>query len=254
MGNKLLQPRSWGGELISNITEGQEMMRDIEHLGENIRDEYFRIASHYDRIIGPLVMPVRRGVCRVVLKHGFKKILDICCGTGSQCIMLRSLGFSVAGVDLSPAMLGVARQNSRGQIPFHAADAANLPFPDDSFDCAILSFALHEKEEISRHRILAEAKRVLDPGGRIVFVDFEAPIGLLSRAAGGFVHLVERCAGKRHYANFLNYMRMGALRGLLRVQGLLPTHERLYHFSNVALVVAAVSSNHLNCSSLGDFT
>ncbi len=230
------------------------MMRDIEPLDENIRDEYFRIASYYDRIIGPLVMPVRRGVCRMVLKHGFKKILDICCGTGSQCIMLGSLGFSVTGVDISPAMLRVARQKSRGQIPFHAADAASLPFPDDSFDCAILSFALHEKEEKSRHRILAEAKRVLDPGGRIVIVDFEAPIGLLSRAAGGFVHLVEQCAGERHYRNFLNYMRMGALRGLLGVHGLFPTHERLYHFSNVSLVVAAVPSNHLNCSALGDFT
>lgn len=215
-------------------------MGDMKPLTETVQDEYSRIASFYDHIVGPLILPVRKEVCRLALQQGFRKVIDICCGTGAQCIMLRRLGFTVAGIDLSPAMLEMARQRSLGQIPLLAADAAFLPFPDGSFDCAILCFALHEKGEASRHRIVAEAKRVLTPNGRIMIVDFETPRGLLSRTAAGFVHLIERSAGRRHYWNFLSYMRAGALQGLLNAHSLRPTATRMFYFSNVSMVVATV--------------
>lgn len=191
-------------------------------------------------------MPVRMEICRMALKHGFRGILDICCGTGAQCIALSRLGLSVAGVDLSPAMLRVARRKSCGQIPFLGADARSLPFPDNSFDGVILSFALHEKDEGSRHRILAEAKRVLKPGGRILIADFEIPTGPFSRAAGALVHLVERCAGKRHYTSFRDFMRLGALGGLLRAHGLFSTDKRFFYFANVSVAAATVSSSCLD--------
>ncbi len=205
-----------------------------------IHDEYSGIATCYDQIVGPLILPVRREVCRIALRHGFERVLDICCGTGAQCIMLRPLGFSVAGVDLSPAMLEVARRRSLGQIPLLAADATRLPFHDESFDCAILCLALHEKEKASRDQIVTEAIRVLNPKGRIVIVDFETPRGFMSRVAAGFVHLIEHSAGKRHYRNFLSYMRTGALRGLLNAHNLRPTATRMFYFYNVSVVVATV--------------
>lgn len=213
---------------------------DMGSLTLTAEDEYGRVASCYDHIVGPLILPVRREVCRVALQYRFKRVLDICCGTGTQCILLRRLGVAAAGLDLSPTMLEMARRQARGQVPLLAADAACLPFPDRSFDCAVLSFALHEKEEATRRRMLAEAKRVLRPNGRIVIVDFEAPGGLLSRTAASFIHLIERSAGRRHYRNFLSFMRAGALQGFLVSHGLRPTVTRMFYFSTVSMVVASV--------------
>lgn len=238
----------------AETAEEQVGMGDMEPLAETVQDEYGRIASFYDQIVGPLVLPVRREVCRMVLQHGFKRVLDICCGTGSQCIMLRRLGFSVAGLDLSPAMLEIARRQSRGKIPLIAGDAARLPFPDESFDCTILCFALHEKEAASRQRIVAEAKRILSPNGRIVIVDFETPSGLSSMTAAGFVHLIERFAGRRHHRNFLGYMRAGALHGLLYTHSLRPTITRMFYLSNVSMVVASVPPDSSRAAIAGSNT
>jgi len=58
------------------------------------------------------------------------------------------------------------------------ADSAALRFDDASFDRALLFFLLHEQPEGVRRRTLAEAMRVVKPGGRLVIVDYHRPHAL----------------------------------------------------------------------------
>lgn len=64
------------------------------------------------------------------------------------------------------------------RVGLHQADSAALPFPDASYDRALLFFLLHEQPEAVRRRTLAEALRVLRPGGRLVIVDYHRPRAL----------------------------------------------------------------------------
>lgn len=108
--------------------------------------------------------------------------LDVCCGTGDLgLIMARQVapGGRVVGVDFSPRMLEIARRKAaRGQaaaveIEFVRGDALDLPFPDGSFDCAVIGFALRNVNDIPR--CLAEMARVVRPGGRVLALEVCRP-------------------------------------------------------------------------------
>lgn len=69
------------------------------------------------------------------------------------------------------------------------ADAADLPFEDESFDVVISAYLLHLLDVELRHRVVAEVRRVLGPRGRFVTVTPIAPASPLVRALlGPFVH------------------------------------------------------------------
>ncbi len=113
------------------------------------------------------------------------RVLDVACGTGLNFPHLRELVGArgqVVGIDLSPGMLDIARRliATRGwkNVDTHEADAAQLPFPDESFDKVICSFALNIIPDYGR--AIGEVKRVLVPGGR--FVSLEMHLGIHSLA------------------------------------------------------------------------
>lgn len=90
------------------------------------------------------------------------RVLDLACGTG------RLLDFASVGVDTSAAMLGQARARAPGRTLIQATATA-LPFEDDSLDAV---FSLHFFMHLSRAmqaQVLAECRRVLRPGGVLVF-------------------------------------------------------------------------------------
>lgn len=90
------------------------------------------------------------------------QVLDLACGTG------RLLGFASAGVDASAAMLSQARARAPGQTLVQASATA-LPFDDASLDAI---FSLHFFMHLSRLKqaqVLSECRRVLRPGGILVF-------------------------------------------------------------------------------------
>ncbi|MBV9880315.1 MAG: class I SAM-dependent methyltransferase, partial [Gemmatirosa sp.] len=78
------------------------------------------------------------------------------------------------GVDLSPSMLGVARATldaaSRPDVQVRHADMYHLPFPPRSFDLVVFHQVLHYADDPAA--AVAEAVRVLRPGGRVLVVDF----------------------------------------------------------------------------------
>ncbi len=103
--------------------------------------------------------------------------LDIGCGLGFlACELAREVGPSgrIAGIDLSPDMLAGAREHAAREqvldrLDFRAGSATDLEFPAAAFDFVTAVQVYLYVPEITR--ALAEAARVLRPGGRLVVVD-----------------------------------------------------------------------------------
>lgn len=96
-----------------------------------------------------------------------RRILDAGCGSGPLSAALRERGAVVSGVDLSAGMLDLARQRLGPDADLHLADLdGQLPFPDGDFDDVVASLVLHYLEDWGP--ALAELRRVLKPGGRLI--------------------------------------------------------------------------------------
>ncbi len=95
-------------------------------------------------------------------------VLDVGCGTGALTReVARYVGAagSVAGLDLSESMLGVARETCPG-ADFRLGSAIDLPHDDASFDAVVSSFMLMFVPDPTK--AISEMRRVLRPGGRLV--------------------------------------------------------------------------------------
>ncbi len=68
---------------------------------------------------------------------------------------------------------GRANKKRRRQVPFVAGDATALPFGDDAFDAAVISFGLRNVSDVPL--ALREMARVVRPGGRLVVCEFSRP-------------------------------------------------------------------------------
>jgi avermectin B 5-O-methyltransferase len=110
------------------------------------------------------------------------RVLDVGCGMGTPAIRLANAsGNDVVGITVSHEQVKQAGSRARAaglahQVSFRHADAAALPFDDDSFDSVwALESIIHMPD---RARVLAEMARVVRPGGRVVLTDFfeRAPI------------------------------------------------------------------------------
>jgi ubiquinone/menaquinone biosynthesis C-methylase UbiE len=181
-------------------------------------DEYGRIASLYDPLVGRPLRPIHRAMAEHLARTA-ETVLDLCCGTGLLAAQALERGLAVTGADLSPHMLAVARAKRPG-AKYILADASALPLPDDSFDGASVSFALHEKPLGTARAILAEARRVVRPGGPVLIADYLPPGPSQSWLTGRAIRLVERLAGREHHARFLEYMASGGALPLLEQAGL----------------------------------
>jgi ubiquinone/menaquinone biosynthesis C-methylase UbiE len=98
------------------------------------------------------------------------RVLDIGCGTGRLAGELARRGAKVWGVDASPEMLAVARENAGPSVGLKLARAEELPFRDGWFDRVVYMLAVHL---LDRPLAFAEARRVLGPGGRVVIATFD---------------------------------------------------------------------------------
>jgi SAM-dependent methyltransferase len=100
------------------------------------------------------------------------KALDLCCGQGNVSEALLGRGCQVVGVDFSPAMLAFARQRAPAAT-FIEADAQDLPFEDGSFDLVVSNLGICHVPD--QPRALAEARRVLRPGGKFAMTVWCGP-------------------------------------------------------------------------------
>lgn len=96
-----------------------------------------------------------------------RRILDAGCGSGPLFAALRDRGAIVSGIDKSAGMLAVARRRLGDDADLKVAELGSpLPFPDDTFDDVTASLVLHYLENWAA--ALAELRRVLKPGGRLI--------------------------------------------------------------------------------------
>ena len=113
-----------------------------------------------------------------------RRILDAGCGSGPLSAALRDRGAIVTGFDKSAAMVELARRRLGDGADLQVADLGSpLPFPDGEFDDVIASLVLHYLEDWGP--ALAELRRVLKPGGRLlVSVEHPFVITLMHVQAG----------------------------------------------------------------------
>ena len=122
-----------------------------------------------------------------------RRILDAGCGSGPLFAALRDRGAIVTGIDKSAGMLELARRRLGADADLQVADLGSpLPFPDGAFDDVIASLILHYLEDWGP--TLAELRRVLTPGGRLI-VSIDHPFA---------IHAIQRAAGRKpsYYATY----------------------------------------------------
>ena len=121
--------------------------------------------------------PLDRAVLTAFAEHvradGGGLVADVGCGEGRIGAHLTGLGLDVAGFDLSPALTGIARERFPG-IPFHIASMHALPLADGSLGGMVSWYSLIHADPGDVPAYLAEAGRVLRPGGHLLAAFFEA--------------------------------------------------------------------------------
>jgi ubiquinone/menaquinone biosynthesis C-methylase UbiE len=123
----------------------------------------------YDRHLGPVVFgPFAKDLADRIAGFSPRRILELAAGTGlvTQELLRTCSGAQVVATDLNPAMIGYGAR----QVPaatWQQADAQSLPFPDASFELIACQFGIMFFPD--KPAAIAEARRVLVPGGRLVF-------------------------------------------------------------------------------------
>jgi ubiquinone/menaquinone biosynthesis C-methylase UbiE len=152
---------------------------------ERVRRHYDRSAGSYDRIISWAEKALFGGGREWVCSQAQGEVLEIAVGTGRNFPFYPE-GVLLTGIELSPKMLHLARRRARElgrDADLRVGDAHNLPFPDASFDTVVVTLALCTIPD--DHRALAEAARVLRPGGQLLLLEHVRssvlPVRLLQR-------------------------------------------------------------------------
>jgi len=133
------------------------------------REFYNRVAADYDQDYAYTRRHSLRQAAWLAKLFPAGPLLDLGCGTGRMLTPLRRAGFAPVGLDCSPAMLAQARR--QGDHPLVLADARQgLPFREQSFAIIISLHAtlIHLAGPGELERLVAEAQRVLRPGGALV--------------------------------------------------------------------------------------
>ena len=122
---------------------------------------------NYENLVDPLLRDIRKFTPDFAGMKVGDRVLDVCCGTGEQVFEYGRNGIIATGIDIDPNMLKIAlknmAKNNLENVSFQQADATNLPFSDCHFDCASISFGLHDKGRIAREKVVTEMKRIVKP-------------------------------------------------------------------------------------------
>ncbi|WP_373484070.1 class I SAM-dependent methyltransferase [Acetobacterium sp.] len=110
----------------------------------------------------------------------YDTVLDVGCGTGALCSVLKEKGLAVTGIDPADKMLRIAkRQPENKAITFIQANVLeSLPFENKTFDISIASYVAHGLQNNERKKMYAEMSRVSK--SKVIIYDYNQKRGLLT--------------------------------------------------------------------------
>jgi demethylmenaquinone methyltransferase/2-methoxy-6-polyprenyl-1,4-benzoquinol methylase len=188
----------------------------------------------------------RRQAAEITGVRAGASALDIATGTGDLAIQLAKSvypGGSVIGLDVTAAMLDLARQKAAARnlpIVFEQGDALELPYEDNRFDAVTCGFGLRNFED--RSRALREMARVVRSGRRVVILELTPPRNPVARAYMDEVvpRLGQWIAGQREAYTYLpasvhEFPDPVALAHALQAAGLADVTYRLLNMGTIAI-------------------
>jgi demethylmenaquinone methyltransferase/2-methoxy-6-polyprenyl-1,4-benzoquinol methylase len=144
-----------------------------------VQDVFTRIAPRYDLMnrlmTGGQDLRWRKEVIQRARLSPGSRLLDLGTGTGDlarEALSQQPQAWVVAA-DFTLEMMRVGQASSAQRLTWSAADALHLPFESQSFDAIVSGFLMRNVADLPR--TLAEQRRVLKPGGRIVILDTTRP-------------------------------------------------------------------------------
>ena len=192
----------------------------------------------YRAFIDPLLRSLRRRLAGIVPDGA--SVIEAACGTGTQSLILSRRAGRVLGFDLNPGSVECAQNRipqGTGNLSFVEADARNLPFVSDGeFDYATITLALHEMNPSNRIPVLKELSRT---ARNLLVADYSSP--LPSTFPGWFTRMIEKMAGKEHYAGFCDYQDAGGLDSIIQDAGL-EVVEEYFVLGGIGRIVLCRSS------------
>ena len=170
-----------------------------------------RFARFYDPAFGLFLRRIQNNIVNIIGENKYRTIIDLGCGTGSQCLLLYKRGHKVIGLDKSEKMLSVARRKCPTSINFILGDTAKTGISSKQFDCAILSFTIHPNTLSEGRKFLNEALRLINNKGMIIATDYGIPNNTKGKIANKAVTVIENLAVKEHKMNYHRYIHHGGL-------------------------------------------
>lgn len=171
-------PALW--ELVQQAGEElPEAAADTTALALVLRKRSDKARAYFDQLAGKFgrtYVPGRswKGLCEALIKMMDPCVIaDLGAGEGTLSQLLAQRAQHVIAVDSSPRMVEfgaqLARDHGVGNLEFRLGDLESPPIADNSVDLALFSQALHHAHKPAR--AVAEAARILRPGGRLVVLD-----------------------------------------------------------------------------------
>src|SRR5688572_26735090 len=213
------------GHVFDSVAQRYDLMNDLMSLG--------------------LHRAWKRFAIRIARVQPGERVLDVATGSGDLARALSERGADVWMTDVNHRMLSIGRDrmlDAGRMLPAVQSDAERLPFADRTFDCVTVAFGLRNMTH--KDRALAEMKRVLRVGGRLLVLEFSRVWEPLAKAYDVYSFRVlpwlgERVAGDASAYRYLaESIRMHPdqemLAGMMRGAGL----DQVDYFNLAAGVVA----------------
>jgi demethylmenaquinone methyltransferase / 2-methoxy-6-polyprenyl-1,4-benzoquinol methylase len=161
----------------------------IDKRPETIGGLFDDITPTYDNLNRMMSMSVdlmwrKQGLDRLDIQKS-DRVLDIATGTGDMAIQAAwRTECAIVGIDLSQNMMLAAEkkwegQKVRGEYSLVKGDAIRMPFPEGTFDKAMVAFGIRNMVDIDG--FVAEVYRVLRPGGRFAVIELSVPVCRITR-------------------------------------------------------------------------
>jgi ubiquinone/menaquinone biosynthesis C-methylase UbiE len=209
---------------------------DDQQQREMVRDRFTRTAEAFGNFAVQDRAREAERLAGMVAAGPNDRAVDLACGPGTLALRFARHVNWICGMDLTPAILGRARETARREgianLFFALGDAQSLPFADDSLDIAVTSYSLHHMPHPAR--TISEMARVVKRGGRVGVLDIFVPE---DSNAAEINNRIERHRDPSHTRTLAQseFKKMFAATGLRIIAAEVEEHPRMFdHWLHVA--------------------